>query len=222
MTERFSDQLRTKADPIWQAQLEHPFVRGLGDGTLDPANFQRWLRQDYLFLLDYARQFALAAARGLDLETMKWMMAMAHGVLNNELLFHQSCAIELGIAEKELAAGVKLPTTRAYTDHLLRTAAVGTYLELTAALLPCVWGYAEIGKRLESSAPAVSRYRRWIEVYSGPAAQDLARNARRLLDSLAKQVSPASLAAAEDSFLVSSRYQWMFWQMCHAGERWPI
>jgi thiaminase/transcriptional activator TenA len=48
---RFTTALRALAEPIWRAQHEHPFVRGIGDGTLDLERFKRWVRQDYRFLI---------------------------------------------------------------------------------------------------------------------------------------------------------------------------
>ncbi|MFN8532550.1 MAG: thiaminase II, partial [Dehalococcoidia bacterium] len=66
----FSDELRAAADPIWQAQLEHPFVRGIGDGSLPIERFLYWVKQDYRFLIEYCRLFALAAARSPDFPTL--------------------------------------------------------------------------------------------------------------------------------------------------------
>ena len=68
---RLSDELRQLADPIWQAQHDHPFVRGIGDGTLDENRFSFWLRQDYLFLIEYSRVLAICAARVRDLEVLR-------------------------------------------------------------------------------------------------------------------------------------------------------
>jgi thiaminase/transcriptional activator TenA len=223
MSERFSEQLRQKLDAVWEAQHAHPFVRALGEGTLDETRFQLWLRQNFLFLLEYARLFSLAAARAPDLDTTRWMMSMSSGILHGELLLHQSFAVELGIAPEEFEAGTRLPTTQAYTDHLLRTAALGLYTELVAALLPCVWGYAEIGQRLAGQqGDRDNRYARWIEMFSGPLADDLARHGRRILDQLARHAAPGVLGAAERAFALSSRYEWMFWEMCYKGERWPV
>src|SRR5512138_1921837 len=67
MTERFSEYLRARVEPIWRAQHEHPFVRGIGDGTLPADRFRHWIRQDYRFLIEYCRLFGLAAARAPDL-----------------------------------------------------------------------------------------------------------------------------------------------------------
>jgi thiaminase/transcriptional activator TenA len=223
MSERFSEQLRHKLDGVWQALHDHPFVRGVGAGTLEEARFQVWLRQDYLLLLEYARFYCLAAARAPDLETTRWGMSMAQGVLHGELLLHHSFAVEFGIAAEDLEAGGKLPTTLAYTNHLLRTAALGSYLDLVAALLPCVWVCAEVGQRLaRQPAAGDNRYLSWVEMYSGPVVDDLARRGRRLLDHLARQATPAALATAEDAFALSCRYHWLFWEMCYQGERWPV
>jgi thiaminase/transcriptional activator TenA len=222
MTTRFSDGLRQKLDPVWQAQHRHPFIRHLGDGSLEPARFQVWLQQNYLFLIGYARLFSHGAARA-DRATMKWMVAMAHGVLHNEMLLHEAYAIEFGLARDELPSGVKLPTTRAYTDHLLRTASLGSMLELVAALLPCIWGHAEIGQRLAKEGHiSENRYARWIDMYSGPVAETRASQGRELLDRLATGAGPEVLTLAEDAFATSSRYEWMFLEMCDKGECWKI
>jgi thiaminase/transcriptional activator TenA len=223
MSERFSEQLRTRLDAVWEAQHQHPFVRGLGDGSLDPGRFQVWLRQDFLFLIEYARLFALAAARAGELEAMKWAIAMAYGVIHSEMLLHEAYAIESGLTRSELESSVKLPTTRAYTDHLLRIASMGAYSEVVAALLPCLWGHAEIGQRLRGQAASSNTpYARWVNFYSGPLAANLARQGRDLLDGIACTVGPPARARAEDAFAVSSRYEWMFWEMCWQGESWPV
>lgn len=222
MVTRFSDNLRQKLDPVWQALHRHPFVVALGGGVLEASRFQVWLRQNYLFLIGYTRLFAHGAARA-DRESMRWMVAMASGVLNHEMLLHEAYAIEFGLARDELPEGVKLPTTRAYTDHLLRTASLGSMLELVAALLPCLWVHSEVGQRLAKQANVNdNRYARWIDLYSGPVAAKNARQGRELLDRLAAGAGPEPLAAAEDAFAASSRYEWMFLQMCDKGESWPV
>jgi thiaminase/transcriptional activator TenA len=221
MAERFSDELRGKLEGVWEAQHQHPFVRGLADGTLEPARFQTWLQQHYYFLVEYARVFTLGAARGPDADTMRWMIATAHGILQNDLLLHLAYGFELGLSREDLAAVAPLPTTRAYTDHLLRTASLGAYVELVAAVAPCLWGHVEIAQRLAGRQPA-RRYGRWIDHYSGPLAADVVRQARELLDRVAATVGARARTAAEEAFTVSSRYEWMFWEMCWRGESWPV
>ena len=185
-TEPFSAQLRRAADPIWQAQHDHPFVRGVGDGTLPVERFARYVRQDYVFLVEYARLLALGAARAPDLQTMRRFADLAQAILGEEMELHRAFAREFGISEVELEAEPPAPATRAYTDFLLRTATLGSFAELAAALLPCMWGYAEIGARLAQRPPPPDpRYARWIATYADPEFEALAAWCRGLVDRLA-------------------------------------
>jgi len=89
MQERFTDRLRQKAAGIWEAQHQHPFVRGIGDGKLDLEKFKFWLRQDYLFLIEYARLLGLVAARSPDVETMTRFAELLTETLETEMSLHR-------------------------------------------------------------------------------------------------------------------------------------
>lgn len=222
MSERFSDRLYRLAHPVWEAQHSHPFVRGIADGTLDLEKFKFWLRQDYLFLIDYARLLALAVARAPDVVVMRRFADLVHATLNVEMELHRSYAAEFGISADELEAEEKASTTRAYTDFLLRPAAAGDFSELIAALLPCMWGFSEIGQRLaQEPRPADERYAKWIEMYSSVEFAELASWCRGLVDRVAAGLPEDILRRMEDAFLTSSRYELLFWEMAWRQERWP-
>ena len=138
--------LRDAAAPLWEASLEHPFVQGIGDGTLDERAFQWYIRQDYLFLIDYGRLLSLGAARAPRLSWMRRFAALSLAVLETEMELHRGFAARWGV--DDLDATVLEPATAAYCDFLLRTASVGDFCELAAAVAPCMWGYAEIGTSL--------------------------------------------------------------------------
>ena len=132
-------------------QLAHPTVRGIAAGDLEPARFRAWLVQDYLFLLDYVRLFALAAARAADTDTLGRLVDLAHSTFHQELSLHRGYAAEFGLGEADLDQAEKSPVCAAYTDFLLRTAATADFAEVLAALLPCMWGYSELGRALAAS-----------------------------------------------------------------------
>lgn len=223
MVESFTSELRHAAEPIWSAQHEHPFVRGIGDGTLSLDRFRFWVRQDYVFLIEYARLLALAAARSPDLETMTRFAGLLQATLAVEMDLHRGYAAEFGISSAELAAEAKAPATQAYTDFLLRTAALGDYAEIVAALLPCMWGFSEIGLALAARGrPADPRLAKWIDMYADPEFARLAAWCRDLLDRLAAELPAALRAAAREAFLVSSRHELAFWEMAWRRERWPV
>ena len=221
MQERFTNRLRRVAAVIWEAQHQHPFVRGMADGKLDVEKFKFWLRQDYVFLIEYARLLGLAAARSPDLGTMTRFAGLLEETLETEMSLHRAYANEFGISREELEQEPPAPTTRAYTDFLLRIAATGDFAELAAALLPCMWSFSEIGQRLAlQPAPADQRYAQWIAMYSSKEFAELAGWCRDLVDNLAAGLPERELKKLEEAFLTSSRYEWQFWEMAWKMERW--
>jgi thiaminase (transcriptional activator TenA) len=208
----FSDQLRAGADALWQAQHDHPVVRGIGDGSLPLAAFARYVRQDYLFLIDYARLLALGAARAPDLETMRRFAELAEAILGEEMELHRAFAAGLGITAAELEAEEPAAETTIYTDFLVRTAATGDFGELAAALLPCMWGYAEVGQRLAARGlPEEEAYARWIETYASAEFAALATWCRGLVDRLATETGEAGRERMRRAFETCSRHELGFW-----------
>ncbi len=216
-----TDDLRQLAGPIWDAQLAHPFVRGIGDGTLAIETFGLWLRQDFLFLIDYGRVLGYAAARAPDLTTSRGFAAAMHETLHTEMDLHRSYVAEFGITAADLEREEMLPTTRAYTDFLLRTAAAADFAEVVAAILPCMWGYSDLGQTLaRQGLPAEERYARWITTYAADEFATLAHWCRTVLDTAAERLSSAARRRVETSFMISSRYELAFWEMAWRGENW--
>jgi thiaminase/transcriptional activator TenA len=219
----FTDTLYEAAADIWAAQVEHPFVAGLGDGTLEEERFKRWVRQDYLYLKEFARIFAWAAAKADRLAAMGWYASVLDLTLNTEMALHRQYAERFGISEEELEAETMWPTTRAYTDFLVRTAADGDMLDLLAALLPCAWGYCHVGQKLAAAGvPADQRYADWIEQYASEEFEQAADWLRTELDRLVEHAGPEKRERLTRLFVTSSQYEWMFWQMCWEGESWPV
>ena len=214
-----TDDLYAAAEPLWRAQLDHPFVRGLGDGTLEEERFKRWVRQDYLYLKEFARVFAWAAAKADRLESMAWYARVLDLTLNTEMELHRVYAARFGITSEQLEAEPMWPTTRAYTDFLVRTAADGDMTELLAALLPCAWGYVFVARHLaQGNPPEDPRYAEWIEQYASDDFAEAAAWLRAEMDRLAAHAGADRRRRLEDIFLLSSRYEHRFWEMCWAGE----
>jgi thiaminase/transcriptional activator TenA len=223
MTEMFTERLRRQADRIWEAQFRHPFVQGIADGTLELEKFKFWIRQDYVFLIEYARLLALVAARSPDLETMIRFATLLKETVETEMNLHRGYAAEFHIHPEDLERESPAPTTRAYTDFLLRVATMGDFAELAAALLPCMWAFSEIGQRLAAQPrPVDERYAKWIAMYSSSEFAELAQWCRDLVDDLAEGLPARDLLRLEAAFLTSSRYELQFWEMAWRMEKWPV
>jgi thiaminase/transcriptional activator TenA len=191
---------------------DHALVRSIGAGNPYLHQLRFWMRQDYLFLIDYARLFALAAARAPDLETMTAFARLCHETLEGEMTLHRSYAADFGISTAELESETKAPVTQAYTDFLLRTAALGDYSELVAALLPCMWGFSEVGAGLKKRGlPQEPLSARWVEMYGSEDFAQLAAWCRDILDALANGLPQQALNRMQAAFITSSRHELAFW-----------
>ena len=209
---RYSDELRSFASGIWEAQHAHPFVQGIGDGTLDVERFRHFVRQDYVYLIEYSRLLSLASARAPRAAWMRRFAELAGSTLGTEMDMHREFAAGWGISAEELEYERGTATTRAYTDFLLRTAALGDFAELVSALLPCVWGYAEVGRALAPRAEG-NPYAAWIETYASPEFAAQAGWCRALTDELAAGLDDSGRARMLEAFLQSSRHELAFWDM---------
>jgi thiaminase (transcriptional activator TenA) len=207
----FSAELREAAAPVWEAQLAHPFVRGIGDGTLPEDRFRFYVRQDYLFLIDYGRLLALAAARAPRLQWMRRFAALAESVLETEMDLHRQFAARWGITAEQLETERTAPATDAYCDFLLRTASLGDFSELVAALLPCMWGYAEVGAHLAGEPPDHDGYAEWIAAYASADFAQLAAWCRELTDAAAADVAGPGRLRMHNAFRASSEHELAFW-----------
>ncbi len=215
---RPSERVRDAVADLWVAQHEHPFVLGLADGTLSEKRFTFYLRQDYGYLIEYSRFLLLGAARAGDLETMRHLGEVAHFTLNVEMATLRGLAKERGIEADELERVVLTPTARGYTDFLVRIAYSGDFVEFVAAMLPCYWGYTDLGQRLIARPEGVAdHYRPWIESYVDPAMLAEAEWCRALLDRLIDDGGAATLASAVAAFRVSTEYELAFWDMAWSG-----
>lgn len=220
---KFSERLYEKLQPIWRQNHNHPFVQGMGDGTLEKEKFRFYMIQDYLYLIDYAKLFAIGAMKATDLQTMGKFAALLDSTLNEEMSLHREYAKKFEISEKELEKAQPSPTTLAYTHYMLHVGQSGTLAELVAALLPCMWSYWEIGKELSEKPGANNEfYREWIEMYSSEEFGELATWCINLFDSLTEDKSEVELEKLEEIFLNTTRFEHMFWDMAYNEAMWPI
>lgn len=217
------DRLKVAAAADWAAYVEHDFLRQMGDGSLPQAAFRTYLAQDYLFLIQFARAYALATYKSRTLADMRAAKAGLSAILDLEMELHIRLCGRWGLSPADLEAAPEHQATVAYTRYVLDCGQSGDLLDLHVALAPCVIGYAEIGARLAAEiGPALKShpYREWIGEYAGEAFQNVARDARRHLDELAARAMTerrfADLAAL---FGKASRLEADFWQMGLDGAR---
>lgn len=219
----FSNRLHEKLLPIWRKNHAHPFVQGIGDGTLDKEKFRFFMVQDYLYLIDYAKLFALGAMKAKDVETMGKFAELLDSTLNEEMSLHRQYGKKFGITVEEFERAKPSPTTLAYSHYMLHVGQNGTLAHLVAAVLPCMWSYWEIGKELSEIPGAKEHefYGEWIQMYSSEEFGLLAEWCIELLDKLAEDTTLKEQEYLEEIFLNTTRFEYMFWDMAYNQEMWP-
>ena len=220
----FSDELRAMAAPMWETEHSHPFVTGIGDGSLPLEKFKYYLEQDYIFLIDYCRAISLAVAKASSVEDMGWFAKLIHETLNIEMSLHVGFCADFGITEEELKSTKPSQTTVAYSNHMIQTAFSGNVAEIASVILPCAWGYCEIGQKLATQGVPESQplYARWIEMYNSPEFEELALWIRSFVDRIANDSSESEMARMEKAFMFSSQFEYMFWDAAYRLEKWPV
>ncbi|MBE0603095.1 MAG: thiaminase II [Deltaproteobacteria bacterium] len=218
----FYGEIRRKADPMWKAILDHPFVRGIGDGTLSRERFEFYLKQDYVYLVDFSRVFALAAAKASLLSDMGTFATLLNVTLNTEMELHRKTCAAFGIPAGALEGTRKGLITSAYTDFLVRTCYEGDLSDILAVLVPCACGYVEIAKELESRGlPDDPFLRDWIVQYSSAEFEEFAD---WLIDRMNAQAAGAPAGFKERWFRLyetSARYEHLFFDMSWKMEEGP-
>ena len=216
-------RMRAAAGEGWRAYIEHPFVRRLGDGSLPEAAFHHYLAQDYLFLIDFARAWALAGYKAETLDDIRAASEGLRAIVDVEMDLHVAYCADWGISRAALEATPPAPETKAYTDYVFACGTAGDLLDLHVALSPCIVGYGEIGARLMAAADGTAAdnpYRSWIEMYGGEEYQAAAAAEVATLDRLSETLGGgARLARLQEIFNEATRLEAAFWQMgLNAGE----
>jgi len=215
-------KLRDACPDAWRAYTEHAFVNQIAKGTLPEACFRHYLIQDYLFLKQYTRAYALAVYKSETLVDMREAAGAVDALLNTEMNLHVRYCEKWGLSEDEMLATPEDPANINYTRYVLDAGMAGDLLDLLIALAPCSCGYGEIGARLMADPHTVlegNPYRDWIEMYGGEEFQEVSRAAMRQIDRVAERrlgQDPAKSPRWDhlrELFTTAVQLEAAFWQM---------
>jgi thiaminase/transcriptional activator TenA len=210
----YCEEIRARTDSIWVAIFRHPFVQGIGQGKLERDKYEFYLKQDYLYLIEFSRVFALATAKARHLSDMGYFATLLNATLNLEMDLHRRTCADFGINEDDLEKTEAALTTLSYTNLLVKTCYEETLPGILAVLLPCAAGYVEIGQRLKQRGlPDHKQYRDWIETYASKEFADFAEWLKNRLDQFAESAPEEDKNRWFQLYLNSSRSEYLFFDM---------
>jgi thiaminase (transcriptional activator TenA) len=218
----WTGRLWAAIEGTYAAILDHPFVRGLTSGDLAPEAFFHYLSQDDHYVREFAKAIALVGVKAPDAEAATVLTRHAAQGLTAESTLHQVLVADLGGDPAALAKVQPGPTTQAYTSYVLATAFRGDFAEGLAAVLPCLWIYAEVGRHLHQRGSPNPVYQRWIDTYAGDQYVAEVTEVLDLADEAGSELAGPAEARAQAHFVMGARYEWMFWDAAYRREAWPV
>ena len=210
-----AERLLSATKELWQMYNRHPFVLGIQNGRLDKEKFRYYIIQDYLYLEDYAKTFAIGVAKAKSLETAN-LFAKYINVMNSELDIHSGYLAKLGITQKEIDAAARSIDNLSYTSYMLRVAYEEGEAEILAAILACAYSYEIIAKNMVKNNPSAVNdefYGDWIKGYISDsyAAENVILLEK--INRLTKDYTEQQIQHLVEIFTVCSRYELAFWDM---------
>ncbi|AXK47986.1 thiaminase II [Aliarcobacter trophiarum LMG 25534] len=214
----FSRSLKQKAIKVWEDGYNHPFVQELGAGTLHKEKFKFYLLQDYLYLLEYAKVFAMAMTKADDEKMLSNLSSITKATLVDEMKVHHLYMKEFGISEEEVKSVKASLFNRTYTANMQAISLKGDLVETLVTVFPCAWTYCDYGKRLKEQYKdnlEDNFYKSWIETYSGSDFENSFEWFYDAIDELVENKSDKELQKIEDIFISSVEFEYMFWEMAY-------
>lgn len=210
------DTLKSACLDQWQAYIQHPFVAGISEATLPVEAFSYYLKQDYLFLIHFARAWGLAVYKSRDMTELRHSLDNLKTIVDTEMGLHVDYCRAWGIDQEQLQNLPEAQETLAYTRFVLDCGHRGELLDLHVAMAPCLIGYAEIADWIGARPQTVTinnPYQAWIDMYRDEDYQEAALQERAWLDERLAEVSPGRFAQLITTFRDATRLETAFWQM---------
>jgi len=218
---RFSEDAWQQTAALRAAIHRLPFNTELAAGTLAPERFRFYILQDALYLAQYSRVLALAAAKAPDTAILQAFATSALGAVAVEERLHEHYLREFGVDPASVAKADAMPDCLAYTSYLLATAHQEPWPVLVAAVSPCFWIYWDVAGAITRHSAAGNRYQAWIDTYADPHFGAAVERVIGISDAAAEAtptLRPAMLAA----FARSAQYEFLFWDGAYQRRGWPV
>lgn len=215
-----TEELYQSTKEIWESYLTHPFVKGIGDGSLEKEKFRFYMIQDYLYLLEYAKVFAFGVIKSKDENLMRKFAGFVHGTLDGEMNIHKEYMQRLGITPEEIKNAKTSLANQSYTSYMLDVANSGDPLDILVAVLSCQWSYEVIGRHVAKAEGAMEHplYGQWVQGYCSKEYERMTDEMIDYINMLGENISREKINYLKKIFVNCSRYEYQFWEMAYKME----
>lgn len=200
---------------IWEDYYDHPFIKGIGDGSLNPEKFRYYMIQDYLYLLEYVKVFAFGIIKSTSETEMRYFSDCISSILNSEMKIHKNYMKKLSITNDEIIRMQPALDNISYTSYMLSISMNQGLLELLVSILACAWSYQLIGEHLAQIEGAADHilYGEWIKGYSSEEYRKGNEIIFKMVNLLGENATDTVIDNAKQIFINCSRYEKAFWDL---------
>lgn len=219
----FSKESGARNAEVFTAFWQHPFLRGLHDGTVPRECVIHYVGQDHQYLNAFIRCYGAGIARSPDRAWMAWFHTQIRFLLEDEQHPHHVMCHAVGISYDDVRQEQLGPSAQAYVDHM-ESCSRDTLGVLLAAMLPCPWTYvwAAVRALSDDPPPPDNPFRGWWEFYGSTARRDIVADFRERVDALADEAGTAERDRMARAFDRSRRHEVRFWEMAWSRETWAL
>ena len=214
----FTDYLFENVKYIWDDYLNHPFLKEMGQGTLDREKFKSYLIQDYLYLKEYAKVYSMALIKSENIKQMKFCQESINGILEYESANHIWYLKNFGENIEELEKYKIKEANENYTSYMKSISLSGNLKEIMVSALPSAWSYYYIGKKLKEiykDNMEGNFFESWIECYSSEEYAFVAKKNIDFVNELCKNIDEIEKEKLKEIFIKASIHEMRFWDMAY-------
>ncbi|MCG6121817.1 MAG: thiaminase II [Microvirga sp.] len=218
----FSTQAWRRNLALYETIRAMPFNAELAAGTLSRERFTQYVVQDAHYLIGFGRALAIAAAKAPHPDRIVQFAKGAEVAIVVERSLHGSFFEAFGITQEQFEETPVSPGCSHYVSYLMATAWGEPYEVVLAALLPCFWIYAEIGRDIHARAGGDNPYRAWIDTYAGEEFHEAVRQVIVATDEAAAGAAPGLTERMHGAYTRASQLEYLFWDSAYRLEDWPV
>ena len=218
----FTQLLFEKSKHIWDLYIKHPFLAQMSNNSLDIEKFKFYMLQDYLYLKDYMKVFAITLTKADNFDDMKFLCDNMYAILDETYRTHIPYMKKLGISDKEIQAVSTHIDNNSYTKYMLYEAQMGDVLSGLISILSCSWSYAYIAKTIvenNNSCLKSEFYGEWFKGYYSKEYQENNNILIEKINKLSKDLSKEKQEKLIEIFVNCSIYELKFWDMAYNYEK---
>lgn len=204
--------------PIWDECAAAPFVQELKNGTLPLEKFKHYIIQDSIYLKHYARIFGKAIYHSTKLKDIQRFYSILSFVSDTENVVRLNYLKQFDMTDDDVEGIDPQPENKSYIDFLVGVAEKGNICEILMAVLPCMFSYSYIFRKIAADPEARnSRYWDFIQDYTGEGYFAECKDWMAFADERCSSLPDDEKAALSLIFKKAGYLELDFWKMAYRG-----